>query len=138
MQLCTFARGGSRIGATACTMCRVFDARGQQVGIRLQVRGLVFGAVATAAIAAPIGVLTGEPSSQTIADCGGINIPIITEGTPVDTCPAPVAPPMISGGAPSQELLTACSGIPGCLSNALYGPGNVLVPSPNTRVQQSQ
>jgi hypothetical protein len=92
-----------------------------------------------AVVAAPFGAgLAGQPATQTLADCGGINIPIYSEGVPVDTCPAPVAPPVSSGGAPSQELLTACSGIPGCLSNALYGPGNVVVPSPNTRVQQSQ
>lgn len=100
--------------------------------------GLAYGMAATAIVAAPIGAFAGQPSSQPIADCGGINIPIVAQGIPVDNCPAPVAPPGVSGGAPSQELLTACGGIPGCLSAALYGPGNVLVPIPNTRVQQSQ
>ena len=106
--------------------------------IRRSIWGLTYGAAATAVIAAPIGVLAAHSSSQTLADCGGVNMTIVAEGVPVDTCPAPVAPPGLSGGAPSQGLLTACSGIPGCLSNALYGPGNVLVPNPNTRVQQSQ
>lgn len=105
---------------------------------RLSVRGAVFGAASMAVVAAPFAVGSVGPSSQTLADCGGVNMPIFSEGTPVDTCPAPVAPPVSSGGAPSQQTLTACSGIPGCLSNALYGPGNVVVPSPNTRVQQSQ
>jgi hypothetical protein len=92
-----------------------------------------------AVIAAPFGVgLVGQPASQTLADCGGINMPLFTDGVPVNSCPAPAAPPVNTGGAPSQQTLTACSGIPGCLSNALYGPGNVVVPSPNTRVQQSQ
>jgi len=108
------------------------------VTIRLPVRGLVFGAAASAAIAALIGILADPAPSHTLAGCGDINMPIVAEGVPVDNCPAPVAPPVSSGGAPSQELLTACGGIPGCLSNALYGPGNVVVPIPNTRVQQSQ
>ena len=111
------------------------------MAVRLSVRGLVFGAAAMssmAAIAGPIGVgLVGQPASQTLADCGGVNVSILQEGAPVDMCPAPQAP-VYSGGAPSQQILTDCSGIPGCLSNALYGPGNVYVPSPNTRVQQSQ
>jgi hypothetical protein len=108
------------------------------VTIRHFARGVAYGAAATAVLAVPVGVLVGQPSSQTVADCGGISMPIVAEGVPVDTCPAPVAPPGLSGGAPSQGLLTACGGVPGCLSNALYGPGNVVVPSPNTRVQQSQ
>lgn len=107
--------------------------------VRLSVRGLVLAAASMAVVAAPVVAgLAGEPASQTLADCGGVNIPIYSEGMPVDNCPAPVAPPVGTGGAPSQDLLTACSGIPGCLSNAMYGPGNVVVPRPNTRVQQSQ
>jgi len=106
--------------------------------MRRFIRGLVFGVAATAVVAVPIGVKAGQPSSETVADCGGINMPIVAEGVPVDMCPAPVAPPGLSGGAPSQELLTMCSGIPGCLADALYGPGNVLVARPNTTVQQSQ
>lgn len=106
--------------------------------IRVSIRAVAYGAAAAAAIAVPIGTSTDGPSVHTVADCGGINMPIVAQGITVDTCPAPVAPPGLSGGAPSQELLSACSGIPGCLSNALYGPGNVLVPVPNTRVQQSQ
>jgi hypothetical protein len=105
----------------------------------LSVRGIVFGAASMAVIAAPLGAgLLGEPASQTLADCGGINMPLFSEGAPVDTCPAPAAPPVSSGGAPSQQTLTHCSGTPGCLSNALYGPGNVVVPKPNTTVHQSQ
>jgi hypothetical protein len=97
------------------------------------------GAAAFAALAAPIaaGWLTHSPTS-TLADCGGVNMTILQEGAPVDACPGPEAPPIYSGGAPSQQVLTNCSGIPGCLSSVLYGPGNVVVPSPNTRVQQSQ
>ncbi|MFZ0835629.1 MAG: hypothetical protein WAM92_21655 [Mycobacterium sp.] len=102
------------------------------------IRALAYGVAATAVVAAPIAAFANQPASHPIADCGGINMPIVAQGIPVDSCPAPVAPPGLSGGAPSQELLTACSGIPGCLSDALYGPGNVLVPIPNTRVQQSQ
>jgi hypothetical protein len=91
-----------------------------------------------AVIAAPLGAgLVGEPASQTLADCGGVNMPIFSEGAPVDTCPAPPVP-VYTGGAPSQQVLSACSGIPGCLSNTFYGPGNVVVPKPNTTVQQSQ
>ena len=109
------------------------------MAFRLSVRGVVLGAASMAVIAAPFAAgLVGQPASQTLADCGGVNMPIFSEGTPVDTCPAPVAPPVSSGGAPSQGLLTACAGIAGCLSNAMYGPGNVVVPRPNTRVQQSQ
>jgi hypothetical protein len=92
-----------------------------------------------AVIAAPLGLgLVGQPASRPLADCGGINMSILQEGAPVNSCQAPAAPPVNTGGAPSQQTLTGCSGIPGCLSNALYGPGNVVVPSPNTRVQQSQ
>ncbi len=106
---------------------------------RPSVRRLVFGAASMAVVAAPLGVgLFAQPAAQPLADCGGVTMPIFSEGTPVDPCPAPVAPPAYTGGAPSQEVLSSCSGIPGCLSNVLYGPGNVVVPSPNTRVQQSQ
>ena len=93
-----------------------------------------------AVIAAPLGVASlGQPALQRLADCGGINMPLYTEGAPVNSCGAPAAaPPVNTGGAPSEGTLSSCSGIPGCLSNALYGPGNVVVPVPNTRVQQSQ
>ncbi|HZQ30573.1 MAG TPA: hypothetical protein VFB19_02435 [Mycobacterium sp.] len=103
-------------------------------------RGLIVGALSVATIGVPFGLAQVTPSSSTtIADCAGsINIPIMSEGAPVDTCPGTVAPPVSSGGAPSQQTLTACSGIPGCLSNALYGPGNVVVPRPDTTVHQSQ
>jgi hypothetical protein len=120
-------------------MCEALEREGEVMAFRLSVRGLIFGAASVAVIAAPISVgLVSQPASKTLADCGGVNVSILQEGAPVDTCPAPVAPPVAGGGAPSQQILTQCSGIPGCLSNALYGPGNVVVPSPNTRVQQSQ
>src|ERR1700736_1931456 len=92
------------------------------------------------AVGIPVGLaVSHSPASHTLAGpCGDINMPILSEGVPVNMCPAPVAPPVTSGGAPSQQILTQCSGIPGCLSNALYGPGNVVVPSPNTTVHQSQ
>lgn len=106
--------------------------------IRLSIRAATYAVAAAAVIAVPVGVSTVGKSGHMVADCGGINMPIVAQGITVDTCPAPVAPPGLSGGAPSQELLSACSGIPGCLSNALYGPGNVLVPIPDTTVHQSQ
>ena len=106
---------------------------------RLSVPGVVFGAASAAVIAAPLGLgLAGQPASQTLADCGGINMPVFSEGAPVDSCPAPAAPPVSSGGAPSEQILSRCSGVPGCLSSTLYGPGNVVVPKPNTTVHQSQ
>ena len=110
------------------------------MAFRISVRGVVFGAASMAVVAAPIGVgLVGQQStSQKLADCGGVNMSILQEGAPVNSCGAPAAPPGNAGGAPTEGTLSACSGIPGCLSNALYGPGNVVVPSPNTRVQQSQ
>jgi hypothetical protein len=120
-------------------MCGALERKGAVVTFRLSFRGLVFGAASMAVIAAPIGVgLVGQPASHTLADCGGVNMPLFSEGAPVDTCPAPAAPPLGGGGAPSQQTLTQCSGIPGCLSNVLYGPGNVVVPKPNTTVHQSQ
>jgi hypothetical protein len=99
----------------------------------------MIGAASMAAVGVPFGLaMTSVPASHTLADCpGSINMPIMNIGAPVDTCPAPAAP-IYTGGAPSQQVLTDCSGIPGCLSNVLYGPGNVVVPRPNTTVQQSQ
>ena len=109
------------------------------MAFRFSVRGLVFGAASMAVIAAPLGLgLAGQPASRTLADCGGVNMSILQEGAPVNSCGTAAAPPANTGGAPSEGTLSACSGIQGCLSNALYGPGNVVVPSPNTRVQQSQ
>jgi hypothetical protein len=106
-------------------------------------RALVISAAAAAATAAPVAVgLLSAPAAQPLAQCGGfggINVNVLQEGAPTGNCPpAPVAPPVGGPGAPSQGLLTACGGVPGCLSNALYGPGNVVVPNPNTRVHQSQ
>lgn len=106
---------------------------------RPSVRKLVFGAASIAVIAAPFGVgLVGQPAARTLADCGGVNMSILQEGAPVNNCGAASAPPINTGGAPSEGTLSSCSNIPGCLSNALYGPGNVVVPAPNNRVQQSQ
>jgi hypothetical protein len=120
-------------------MSATLDTEGELMTFRLSVRGVVFGAASAAVIAAPLGLgLAGQPASQTLADCGGVNMSILQEGAPVNSCGAPAAPPGNTGGAPTEGTLSACSGIPGCLSNALYGPGNVVVPSPNTRVQQSQ
>ena len=109
--------------------------------VRLPARLMAAGGCAAAIAAAPmIAVFASSASApRAVADCPGeINIGIINEGAPVQSnCPANTAPgPPV--GAPSQDLLTNCSGIPGCLSNALYGPGHVQVPSRNTGVQQSQ
>ena len=104
----------------------------------MPVRGLIVGAFAIAVAGIPTALaLADQPASETLACNGGINIPIMNIGAPVDACPGPVAPP-ITGGAPSQQTLTDCSGIPGCLSNVLYGPGNVVVPDRDTTVRQSQ
>ncbi|MBV9091198.1 MAG: hypothetical protein JO044_15070 [Mycobacteriaceae bacterium] len=99
------------------------------------------GACSVALAAAPAAlVLAGSiPSPHALADqCGGINWNVMSEGAPVASNCAGATPGPITAGAPSQQTLTNCSGIPGCLSNALYGPGNVQVPRPNTTVQQSQ
>jgi hypothetical protein len=120
-------------------MSGTLDSEGDAVTFRLSGRKLVFGVASMAVIAAPLGLgLAGQPAARTLADCGGVNMSILQEGAPVNNCGTPAAPPGNAGGAPSEGTLSSCSGIPGCLSNALYGPGNVIVPSPNTRVQQSQ
>jgi hypothetical protein len=108
---------------------------------RIPARLIVAGAGAAAIAAAP-GVLLWAsvgPTPHAVADCpGSINYGILNEGTPVQNgCPGSV-PSSTGGGAPSEGTLSACSGVPGCLSNALYGPGNVQVPKPNTTVHQSQ
>ncbi|MDT5094870.1 MAG: hypothetical protein QOH60_4233 [Mycobacterium sp.] len=97
------------------------------------------GAFSVAALGIPLGLaLTNQPAATPLACPGSIDVNVIQIGAPVDTCNlGPMAPP-ITGGAPSQQTLTNCSGIPGCLSNALYGPGNVLVPDRDTTVRQSQ
>jgi hypothetical protein len=116
----------------------VHRIEGTSATVRRPVRGLVIGALWIAAL----GVPTGLFAPQAVADpypCGGsINVPVVSIGTPVDPCGAPDVGPVITGGAPSQQTLTDCSGIPGCLSNVLYGPGNVVVPNRDTKVQQSQ
>lgn len=114
--------------------------RGQTVaGVGIRARRLLMASACSMALAAvpAVAMLTGHGAVS--AQCGGINFGIINEGTPVTpNCQGPVGPMPITSGAPSQQVLTQCSGIPGCLSNALYGPGNVQVPRPNTTVQQSQ
>ena len=107
---------------------------------RLPALGLLLAGAIAVAPAVLAGVPAGSAAPRTVADTcgGGINIGLIQEGAPVTSNCGPVGPPPITSGAPSQQTLTACSGIPGCLSNALYGPGNVQVPQPNTTVQQSQ
>src|SRR3954467_13378174 len=121
-----------------CRMSGRSNDKGAAVTISVGRRALMIGAAAAAVTAAPAVVgLVSAPAPQPVAQCSGINMNVLQEGAPVNPCPAPVAPPVGGPGAPSQGLLTACGGIPGCLSNALYGPGNVVVPSPNTRVHQS-
>src|ERR1700720_2510248 len=120
-------------------MSGTLDSEGDAVAFRVSVRGLVFGAASMAVIAAPIGVgLVGQPASQRLADCGGVNMSILQEGAPVNSCGAPAAPPANTGGAPSEGTLSSCSGIPGCLSNALYGHGTVNVPGPTTRARKTK
>jgi len=122
-----------------CKMCGALKREGTTVAFRLSIRGLVFGAASMAVVAAPVGLgMAGQQPSHPLADCGGINMSILQEGAPVNTCAAPAAPPVNTGGAPSEGTLSSCSGVPGCLSNALYGPGNVVVPRPDTTVHQSQ
>jgi hypothetical protein len=120
-------------------MCEGLNREGTTVGFRLSIRGLVFGAASTAVVAAPLALgMAGQQPSHPLANCGGVNWQIFQEGAPVNNCAAPGAPPVNTGGAPSEGNLSACSGVPGCLSNVLYGPGNVVVPRPNTTVHQSQ
>jgi hypothetical protein len=107
------------------------------------------GCAATLAAAPLIAIVAPQsgPAAQSVANCygtGGINMNLLQEGAPMPcngSAGSPGAPNVgvpPAGGAPSQGLLTQCSGIPGCLSNALYGPGNVVVPRPDTTVHQSQ
>jgi hypothetical protein len=120
-------------------MSEALKREGTTVAFRLSIRGLVFGAASMAVVAAPLAMgVAGQQPVQTLADCGGINMTIMQEGAPVATCAAPAAPPVNTGGAPSEGTLSACSRVPGCLSNSLYGPGNVVVPRPDTTVHQSQ
>jgi hypothetical protein len=112
------------------------------VTFHLPARPLIVAGACAVAIAAGPGaaVLVGQSASpHPLADpCGGgINMTILAEGVPV-SCGQPLAPPVTSGGAPTQEILTACANRPGCLSNALYGPGRVPVPNRDTTVRQSQ
>jgi hypothetical protein len=115
---------------------------GAQVAtFRLPARRLFLaGACSMALAAAPAAaVLAGHGATpRSLADnCGGINWNVMSEGAPIaSSCGAPQQP--FTSGAPSEQMITNCSRTPGCLSNALYGPGNVQVPKPNTTVQQSQ
>jgi hypothetical protein len=109
--------------------------------VRLPARLIVAGGCAAAIAAAPLvaAFASSAPAPRAVADCpGDVNIGIINEGAPVQSnCPVQTAPGP-PAGAPSEGLLSSCSGIPGCLSNTPYGPGNVQVPNRSTRVQQSQ
>jgi hypothetical protein len=108
--------------------------------IRFPARRLIVAGGCAAAIAA--GALlagTAAPAPRSLAQCpGGINANLFSEGAPVTSNCAPAVQGGPGGGAPSEGTLSACSGIPGCLSNALYGPGNVIVPRTDTTVHQSQ
>jgi len=120
-------------------MSEALKREGTTVAFRRSIRGLILGAASMAVVAAPLALgVAGQQPVKTLANCGGINMPLMQEGAPVNNCAAPAAPPVNTGGAPSEGTLSACSGIPGCLSNALYGPGNVVVPRPDTTVHQSQ
>jgi hypothetical protein len=95
--------------------------------------------VIAAAPAVAMFAVDSPPSQRVAGPCGGgVNIPLFAEGAPVNNCAPVVAPPATTGGAPSQQTLTGCARIPGCLSNALYGPGNVVVPNRDSTVHQSQ
>jgi len=110
--------------------------------LRLTARRLLLASACSIALAAaPAAALVTGHGTALAQQCpGSINIGVLNEGAPVaPNCGTGAVGPMpITSGAPSQQTLTQCSGIPGCLSNALYGPGNVSVPKPNTTVQQSQ
>ena len=108
-------------------------------------RLLVAGGCAAAIAAAPMiaiamgGMAASAPAARTVADCtgGGISANLYQAGTPVGgSCTS--TPFGSGGGAPSEGLLSTCANVPGCLSQALYGPGNVQVPNVDTTVHQSQ
>ncbi|HZA10110.1 hypothetical protein [Mycobacterium sp.] len=107
--------------------------------VRLSTRLIAAGGCVAAIAAVPlVAVFAGSAPARTLADCPGeVNMNLLQEGAPVQSnCPAQAPGP--PAGAPSQDLLTRCSGIPGCLSNNLYGPGNVQVPNRSPKVHQSQ
>lgn len=88
-----------------------------------------------------VALLAGAGATpRAVADTcvGGVNVNVMQEGVPVSTNCGPAGPSPVTAGAPSQQDLTACSGVPGCLSSVLYGSGNVQVPNRSTKVQQSQ
>ncbi len=103
-------------------------------------RTALLGACAAATTVGPALVLAGGQAGTTLAQpcAGGVDITVLQEGVPVTTNCGPQQVPGTDGGAPSQEILSWCNGIPGCLSDALYGPGNVQVPHRDTTVRQSQ
>lgn len=100
-------------------------------------RLLILG-VAGAFVASALGALA-TPQAEAQPSCGGdINMTILQDGAPISTPCSGGQIPITSGGAPTQEILSYCSGIPGCLSSVLYGPGTVQVPQRDTTVRQSQ
>jgi hypothetical protein len=107
---------------------------------QIAVRGVMIGALSVAAIGIPLGfALADSPTAQPLACPGSVNVNVLQIGAPVvDNCNVGPMTPGISGGAPSQQTLTNCTNIPGCLSNVYYGPGNVLVPDRDSTVRQSQ
>jgi hypothetical protein len=110
------------------------------ISSQIAFRGVIIGAFSLAAVGVPLGfALADPPAAEPIACPGTISMPISNVGVPVqDTCNmGPMAPP-VSGGAPSQQTLSNCGNVPGCLSHVLYGPGNVVVPDRDTGVRQSQ
>jgi hypothetical protein len=116
---------------------------GMMAIFQLPARRLVIagGFAVAIAVAPAVGVFaapTGHPAPRTVADncpTGGVSINLMQIGAPPNC-----APDMTAGdfGTPSENAITACSGKPGCLSNTLYGPGNVQVPNRDTTVRQSQ
>jgi hypothetical protein len=107
---------------------------------RRPTRLIAAGSCAAALVAAPMfALLAGSGDAPRAVACpGDVNISIINEGVPIGSnCPQELAPGP-QGGAPSEGMLTNCSGVPGCLSNSLYGTGGVQVPQRSTQVHQSQ
>lgn len=100
--------------------------------LQQQLRRMV---LALGVAAAPtIGLLTAPDPPHALADdCNaGESIDVYSL-----SCVPDIAPN--TGGAPSEQALTACSGHDQgqCLENQFYGPGTVTVPHVNTDVQQS-
>jgi hypothetical protein len=117
-------------------------ARFQPRARRLLFAGGFAFAIACAPAVVAFTVLPTADASPRTADngCPGqVSIGLVQVGAPIaQNCGPGVAPAPVGGGAPSEGTLSGCSGVPGCLSNALYGPGNVQVPNVDTTVHQSQ